>query len=208
MSIRLSRSFFVRDTRVVARELLGMKLVRLLPDGSRLDGIITETEAYRAEDAASHSYRGRTERNASMYLQPGTAYVYFTYGMHYCFNIVTEPPGQACAVLVRSLAPVSGIDVMRLNRQLNCRGDSDRRSIPLHDLCRGPARLCKALGIDRGFDGYNLHQRASLLFVEKGEPMCDDLVDTSSRIGVSGDEVSVALKWRWYIKYSPYVSGR
>lgn len=195
---RLPRSFFARDTRVVARELLGMKLVRLLPDGTRLSGRIVETEAYRPGDAAAHAFRGRTDRNAPMFMRPGTAYVYFTYGMHFCFNVVTEAAGVPAAVLVRALEPVEGLDQMRA-RQPHLR---DR------DLCRGPGRLCQALEIDRAFSGYDMQQRSSALFVVRGLPIPGAQVTVTPRIGVSGDEAARAALWRWSVAGSPSVSGR
>jgi DNA-3-methyladenine glycosylase len=207
MSARLPRSFFERDTRSVARELLGMRLVRVLPDEEPLCGIITETEAYRSDDSASHSFRGRTLRNAAMYLQAGTVYVYFTYGMHYCFNVVTEPKDSACAVLVRSLEPLTGLDVMRKNRQRHQKHNSVHRSIPVRDLCRGPARLCQALQIDFSLNGTDMLLPSSTLYIEMASPIGDERISRSPRIGVRGDETSVAIEWRWYIRDSPYVSG-
>jgi DNA-3-methyladenine glycosylase len=199
---RLPRAFFANDTRAVARNLLGACLVRVLPDGTQLSGMIVETEAYRPDDSASHSFRGRTERNAAMFLHPGTAYVYFVYGMHDCFNIVTEPAGVAAAVLVRALEPREGIEVMRANRS---RAGRTVRDI---DLCRGPARLCQALGIDRTFNGYDLCRRGGALFVTRGAAIPDELVRTSPRVGVSGDARAIAAEWRWFIAGNPFVSGR
>lgn len=197
---RLPRSFFAQDTRVVARHLLGMRLVRILPGGQRLSGIIVETEAYRPDDPASHGYRRKTARNTPMFMRPGTAYVYFTYGMHYCFNAVTEPAGVAAAVLVRAIEPREGIDVMRTQRRAGGK--------PVHDvdLCRGPGRLCQALQIDRSFSGYDMQQRNSLLFVERDTAITGEQVCTSPRIGVSGGTSAVKLPWRWFIAGNAYVS--
>lgn len=202
---RLARSFFARDTRLVARDLLGMRLVRVLEDGARLSGVIVETEAYRPGDAAAHAWRGQTPRNAPMFMQPGVAYVYFIYGMHYCFNVVTEAPGVPAAVLVRALQPVEGLEIMRRNRARrnragSCPAPDDR------DLCRGPGRLCQALEIDRAFSGYDMLQAGSRLFIEHGAPVADDRVRVSPRIGVKGDETSRAVEWRWLIADSPFVS--
>ncbi len=197
---RLARSFFARDTRLVARELLGMRLVRVLDNGARLSGIIVETEAYCPGDAAAHAYRGQTPRNAPMFMQPGVAYVYFTYGMHYCFNVVTEAAGIPAAVLVRALEPVEGLEIMRLNRARSGGPPADR------DLCRGPARLCQALAIDRAFSGYDMLQTDSRLFIEHDRPVADDRVRVSPRIGVTGDEVARTVEWRWLIADSPFVS--
>jgi DNA-3-methyladenine glycosylase len=197
---KLPRGFFARDTRLVARALLGMRLVRLLPDGTRLSGRIVETEAYRPGDAAAHAYRGRTARNASMFLVPGAAYVYFTYGMHFCFNVVTEAEDTPAAVLVRALAPLEGIEWMRQNRTGRAKPVADR------DLCRGPARLCRALGIDRAFDGYDLCRREARLFLELDEAVPDDRVSVSPRVGVGGDAQARAAEWRWFTAGDPHVS--
>lgn len=197
---RLPRAFFARDTRQVARDLLGMRLVRALDDGARLSGIIVETEAYCPGDAAAHAWRGQTPRNAPMFMQPGVAYVYFIYGMHYCFNVVTEAAGVPAAVLVRALQPVEGLEIMRRNRARRNRAPADR------DLCRGPARLCQALAIDRAFSGYDMLQPGSRLFIERGHPVADDAVRASPRIGVNGDDKARSVEWRWLIADSPFVS--
>lgn len=194
---RLPRAFFARDTRRVARDLLGMVLVRVRADGARLSGRIVETEAYRPGDAASHAFRGRTARNAPMFMRPGTAYVYFTYGMHFCFNVVTEADGLAAAVLVRALEPLDGLAHMR----------AALPHLKDRDLCRGPARLCRALGIGREFNGYDLQQRGSRLFIAEGAPVSEAEVRATPRIGVRGDAAARAALWRWYVADSACVSG-
>ncbi|MCS6774795.1 MAG: DNA-3-methyladenine glycosylase [Thermoflexales bacterium] len=196
---RIERTFFARDTRTVAQDLLGCVLVRLLPDGTRLSGRIVETEAYRPGDAAMHAYRRRTVRNAPMFMAPGTAYVYFTYGMHFCFNISTEAEGVPAAVLIRALEPLEGVKRMRLHRG---RGD-----IPDEALCQGPANLCKAMAIDRRLSGYDMLQPGSVLFLEVGGQTGGYLVKTSPRIGVGGDEVAKTIPWRYYFAAHPCVSG-
>ena len=210
---RLPRSFFARDTRQVARDLLGAILVRILPDGARLSGRIVETEAYLPGDSASHAYRGRTERNASMFMRPGTAYVYFTYGMHFCFNVVTEATGAPAAVLIRALEPLEGAEIMRANRaRQTARRPPRARLCPAGegggdgDVCRGPARLCRALQIDRSFDGSDLCRRGSQLFLERGRAMPDALVSTSPRVGVRGGEDALSASWRWFVAGCPSVS--
>lgn len=197
---RLTRSFFARDTRLVARDLLGMRLVRVLEDGTRLSGIIVETEAYCPGDAAMHAYRRQTARNLPMFMQPGVAYVYFVYGMHYCFNVVTEAAGTPAAVLVRALEPVEGLEIMRLNRM------QSGRQLPDRDLCRGPGRLCRAMAIDRAFSGYDMLQADSQLFIERSKPVADDRVRVSPRIGIGGDAIARAVEWRWLIADNPFVS--
>ncbi len=152
---RLRRNFFARPTLQVARDLLGQRLVRVL-NGQRLAGLITETEAYIGEDdRACHARAGRTRRNASMYGPPGHAYVYFTYGMHFCLNIVTEHPDFPAAVLIRAIAPTEGLETMRQNR--------DR---PDAVLTNGPAKLTQALGINGTFDGRDLCAPGADLFLE------------------------------------------
>ncbi len=158
----LGRSFYGRDSLVVAPALLNKVLVRRLADGSRLAGRIVEVEAYRgADDPASHAYRGPTARNATMFGDPGHLYVYFTYGMHYCANVVCRPgrPGSPGAVLLRALAPLEGLEAMRRLRLAARRGArSGDGTATLRDaeLCSGPAKLCEALGIDRSLDGADL----------------------------------------------------
>jgi DNA-3-methyladenine glycosylase len=195
---RLSRDFFARDTLTVARELLGQRLVRVLDgDRPRLSGRVVEVEAYVGEDdQASHARPGRTKRNAPMYGPPGHAYVYLIYGMHHCFNIVTEREGFPAAVLVRALEPLEGIEEMQALR-------GGRPDLP---LTSGPARLCQALDINRGFDGADLCAPDALLFLEKDTVVPGEVVVAGPRIGVRGDEIAVAAPWRFYVRDSKFVS--
>ena len=190
--MKLPHAFFTRDTRIVARELLGMNLVRVMNDGTRLAGRIIEAEAYRPGDAASHSFRGQTPRNAPMFMRAGFSYVYFVYGMHFCFNVVTEDEGVGAAVLIRAVEPLEGVENMRKNY-------SATRKVSNRDLCRGPARLCKAMRIDRAYTGYDMLQTNSTLFIEHGVAINDEHVATSPRIGVSGDELAKSIAWRWQV---------
>jgi len=216
MASRLSRDFFARDTLVVARALLGQRLVRLLgaaallpsvgggaaslpsvENHQRLSGRIVEVEAYVGEeDQACHARCGRTERNASMYGPPGHAYVYFVYGMHYCLNFVTEREGYPAAVLVRALEPLEGVEAMRARR-------GDRPDL---QLTSGPARLCQALEIDRRFDGADLCAPDSSLFLEGDVVVPDEAVVSGPRVGVSGDEVALSAHWRFCVRGSSYLS--
>ena len=186
----LPRRFYRRDSREVAPELLHKVLVH-----GRLAGRIVEVEAYAGgEDPGSHAYRGRTERNATMFGPPGHLYVYFTYGMHWCANAVCGEPGEASAVLLRALAPLRGIPVMH-ERRLAARRQTD--------LCSGPAKLCQALGLDRAFDGADLVRRDwGVAIVDDGVPPPAD-PGCSRRIGLSA---GVEHEWRWFVAGDPNVS--
>jgi DNA-3-methyladenine glycosylase len=192
---RLERSFYNRDTVTVARELLGQVLVRQL-DGERIAGRIVEVEAYVAKvDTACHAHRGKTARNEAMFGPPGHAYVSFIYGMHFCFNVVTEPEGKACAVLVRALEPLAGIETMRAHRP----GRKDR------ELTNGPAKLCYALAIDRALNGVDL-VGGNELWIEREQPVGEAEISSSPRIGVRGDEWALAVPWRFWVTGNEWVS--
>ena len=181
----LSRAFYERDTTVVARDLLGQTLVRVL-DGQRLSGLICETEAYGGpEDAASHAHR-YTPRSAIMYGPPGYAYVYFIYGMHFCLNAVTESEGRAGAVLIRALLPREGIAAMRARRP----GFPDSR------LANGPGKLCLALEITGLHNSLDLTVPGDLC-IESGLAVPDGEVSTTPRVGVRGDQNALARPWRF-----------
>jgi DNA-3-methyladenine glycosylase len=187
---RLTRRFFEAYTPKVARALLGTVLVRVL-DGERLSGIIVETEAYRgARDPASHAYRGRTRRNDVMFGEGGHAYVYFSYGSHWCLNLTTEPAGKAGAVLVRAVEPMEG-----LKKMLGRRG----RDLDEH-LTDGPGKLTQALGIDSALNGEDL-VTSDRLFVEEREKVKG--IGSSSRIGI---RQGVEFRWRFFVKGNRYVS--
>lgn len=156
----------------VAPRLLGCVLEREL-DGQLLRGRIVEVEAYDQTDAASHSYRGKTERTAVMFGPAGHLYVYFTYGMHYCCNVVVGEDGYGAAVLLRALEPLDGLDVMRQHR----------RGRPDAELTNGPAKLCQAFGIDRALSGHDLRQAPLRLLPGEPVPRSDVLV--TPRIGIS-----------------------
>jgi len=164
--------------------------------GARVSGIIVETEAYvGVEDRASHARGGRrTARNEAMYAKPGTAYVYFTYGMHHCFNVVCGAEGEPVAVLVRALRPEEGLSLMRRRRGA---GRTDR------ELCAGPGRLCQALGIDRRLNGADLASGARL-FIEEGAAVGP--VVRGRRIGVEYAGDWAAAELRWLISGDPHIS--
>jgi len=191
--VTLDRAFYRRDPRAVAPDLLNKVLLRA--DGR--SGRIVETEAYcGAADPAAHSWRGRTARNATMFGAPGLLYVYFSYGMHWCCNPVCGEEGEGVAVLLRALAPLDGLAAMRAARP-GCRSD--------RDLCRGPARLCQAMGIGRVQDGLDLVDGAGgFRIVDDGTPPPAAPVATT-RVGITraADE-----PWRWYVPGEPHVSRR
>jgi DNA-3-methyladenine glycosylase len=190
----LSRSFYERDARIVAPELLNKVLVRDQPH-ARVAVRIVEVEAYAgSEDPGSHGYRGPTPRTTTMFGPGGHLYVYFTYGMHWCANVVTGTDGVCSAVLLRAGAPLRGVEVMRARRPAARR---DR------DLCSGPARLTQALAIDGSFDGTDL-RRGELRIVADGVAP-PSRPGTSTRIGLGpgrGDE----HPWRWFVPGDENVS--
>ena len=192
---RLPRSFYLQPTLKVARGLLGLFLVRKVGT-RRLIGKIVEVEAYLgSKDPASHAYRGRTTRNDVMFWKGGHLYVYFTYGMHFCANIVTSDEGVAHAVLLRAVEPVEGIDIMRSNRKRP--KDSD----PVL-LCSGPARLCQAFGIGRKENGTDLCGDA-IWIAEGAQATQRPKIVRSTRVGIT---VAKHHKWRFFIKGNSYVS--
>jgi DNA-3-methyladenine glycosylase len=187
----LEISEYERSATVVARDLLGTLLVRDV-DGQRLIGRIVETEAYISDiDEASHGYRGRTPRNASMFGSAGHAYVYRSYGIHMMLNVVTtHGGGAASAVLIRGMEPLAGLDLMRARRG----------AVQDSVLLRGPGNLCAALSIDVTLDGHDLTQTP--MYIAHGEPPSMPIV-TTTRIGISR---SALLPWRFYVLGSPGVS--
>ena len=179
------------ETVALARALVGCTLVRDSVDG-RAAGRIVETEAYVPGDPASHAYGGQSIRNASMFLAPHHAYVYQIYGTSYCVNVTSEESGTGAAVLLRALEPLEGIALMQRRRETSLAAD----------LCRGPGRLCRALGIDRALDGANL-LRSRELWLSWGPPEAATL-GTSTRIGIT-KAADRAL--RFFAAGSPFVSG-
>jgi DNA-3-methyladenine glycosylase len=183
-------SFLEDDVVKVAPRLLGCMIVREL-NGMRLVGRIVETEAYHQRDAASHSYKGRTPRTDVMFGPPGKLYVYFTYGMHYCMNVVTGPQGEGSAVLIRAIEPLEGLDDMQHNRS----------GVDISQLTNGPAKLCQALAIDKNWNGHDL--QSSPLRLEIGPPVLKANVVQTTRIGITKDKERL---WRFYERDNPFVS--
>jgi DNA-3-methyladenine glycosylase len=184
--VSLKRDFFARSVHEVAPELIG---ATLLFDG--VGGTIVEVEAYDQDDPASHGFRGRTARTASMFGPPGHAYVYRSYGIHWCLNLVCAEEVRAEAALVRALEPTHGIEAMRERRGL----DASRA------LCSGPGKLCQALGISRIHDGLALDEPPFELLARESEPE----LAVGTRIGITS---AVEHPWRYGLAGSPFLSRR
>jgi DNA-3-methyladenine glycosylase len=182
--MRLGKDFFARSVHEVAPDLIG---ATLLVDG--VGGTLVEVEAYDHEDPAAHGYRGRTARNASMFGPPGHAYVYRSYGIHWCLNLVCEEEGAASAVLLRALEPRQGLDVMRARRGL----DDDRL------LCAGPGRLCQALAVSGEHDGLALDEPPFRLEARNA----DVEVACGLRVGITR---AADRPWRYAAAGSQYLS--
>lgn len=184
----LPASFYARGVLSVAPDLLGRLLVRII-DGVRLAGIITETEAYNGEaDQACHARSGRTARNAVMYGPPGHAYVYFTYGMHWMLNVVTQPEGEPAAVLIRAVHPTEGLE------QIAAR----RAGRPPHEWTNGPAKLCQAFAIDGSLNTADLTTSEAGLWIEEGQPISPARIRSGPRVGIAyAGEPWVSLPWRY-----------
>jgi DNA-3-methyladenine glycosylase len=174
-----------------ARRLLGCELIRTL-NGQEARVRIVETEAYHQTDAASHSYNGRTQRTDVMFGPAGHMYVYFTYGMHYCCNVVTGPEGEGSAVLIRAVEPLGGEELLRMNRP--------KSGV---ELTNGPAKLCQALAIERQLNGHDLAQVP--LRLELRPALRPNAIVETPRIGISK---AVDVPWRFYIAGNPYVSAQ
>jgi DNA-3-methyladenine glycosylase len=184
--VALSREFFARSVHEVAPELIG---ATLLVDG--VGGTIVEVEAYDQDDPASHGFRGMTARTASMFGPPGHAYVYRSYGIHWCLNLVCAEAGRAEAALVRALEPTVGLDAMRERRRLDAP----------QALCSGPGKLCQALGITRVLDGLPLDEPPFAIVARETDP---PLV-VGPRIGITR---AVGQRWRYGLDGSPFLSRR
>ncbi len=183
----LERSFYERDARDVAPDLLNKILV-----SGHCAGRIVEVEAYVADDRASHSFNGPTMRNRVMFGPPGFLYVYFTYGMHFCANVVTGAEGDGQAVLIRALEPLKGVSQMRTRRP-NVTSDAD--------LASGPGKLTRAMAIGRDNNGQDLC-RSRIRIVDDGVPP-PRILGVSPRIGITE---AVHFPWRWFVEGNPHVS--
>lgn len=189
---RWVRKDFSAGSAEIAQKLIGSRLVRQLDDATRLAGVIVETEAYLGvEDAAAHSFAGRrTARTEAMYAKPGTAYVYFTYGMHHCMNVVCGRIDEPVAVLIRALEPTEGLDRMTSHRS------GGRRTLAPRDLCSGPGKLCQAMAIDRTLNLEDLTRSGRLWIEHPGTPRRIELAN-GPRIGVAyaGEWAHKPLRW-------------
>jgi len=193
----LPREVFAGSATAVAPTLLGCVLEHETPEGL-VAAVLTEVEAYQGEaDPASHAYRGRTARNGVMFGPPGHAYVYFTYGMHFCVNLVCQPPGTASAVLLRAGRVIAGVELATVRRTAPGRRLAER------DLARGPGRLCKALGITREQDGADVCDPASPLRVRWPDQPVKQDISQGPRIGIS---VATEFPWRFWLTGDPTVS--
>lgn len=177
-----------------AQYLLGCQLWRTLENGEILKVLIVETESYHEEDEASHTFAGKSPRNSAMFGPPGHAYVYFTYGMHWCFNVTTGPKGYGAGVLIRAAEPLAGVEPMYKNRGLST---NDTRQ-----LTNGPAKLAQALQINKSLYGHDLSQPP----LQLSEPTNRDFkVTETTRVGISKAKDTIA---RYYITDNPYVSKK
>ncbi len=187
----LPKSFFKKSTIDIAKALLGVYLVHEWKKEIFV-GKIIETEAYLKNDPASHAFKGKTERNKSVFNKPGTAYVYFTYGMHHCFNVVTNK-GFGEAILIRAVEPIKGIELMKKNRKTE----------DIHNLCNGPAKLTQAFQISRKEDELNLLNENSKLRLRIPHKKEKIQIVSAKRIGISQAKDKL---YRFYVKGSKFVS--
>ena len=191
---KLERDFYLQDTIFVAQNLLGKHLYRRYR-GKYLIGKIVETEAYREDDPASHTYNGKTQRNEVMYWTGGHLYVYFTYGMHYCCNVVTEVEGRGCAVLIRAVEPLEDIKTMMKFRNFS-------NNVKIYNLTNGPAKVCQAFAITKKDNGKDLCED-EIFIVDSNIRLNNDEIERAKRIGIKD---GLEKQWRFYIKNSLWVS--
>ncbi len=186
----LSKDFYKRSSEIVAQDLLGKYLWVKKPEGETLAKIV-ETESYSQTDPSSHSFRGKNNKNRAMFGESGHAYIYFTYGMYYCFNVVTAEEGIGEGVLIRAVEPIKNIELMKKRRGVS----------NLYNLCNGPAKLVIAMGI--GKDDYGTSLRKGSIRIYEGESKGEIEVVKAKRVGISK---SADLLLRFYIKDSKFIS--
>ena len=183
--MRLKRKFFENKTLIVAKNLLGQVFCRRLDNGKILKGKIVETEAYTQEEPSCHAYCGVTKRSETLFKKAGTLYVYFTYGMYYCSNIVTEREGYGSAVLIRAVEPLT--------------------ELKEYKKTDGPAKFCKAFCITTDSNDLDITDKNSEIWIEKGEDISDDNIVQTTRIGISK---ATDLPWRFYVKDNKFISKK
>ncbi len=196
---KLTPSFYKRDTLIVAKDLLNKFFVRKLNDSFCILKIV-EVEAYVGNcDQAAHSFIGQTQRNNVMFQTGGQLYVYFTYGMHYCLNVVTSTEGIGDAVLIRAMQPLNCFDILSLNR-FNTKEPTHQQ---IKNLANGPAKICQALNISKNENGIDL--QSDFIFLSNNKLLLPEEIIQTKRIGI---KKSVDLPWRFYIKNNPYISKK
>lgn len=196
---KLQFDFYNRSATSVAKSLLGKIFVRKIK-GKILSGSIVEVEAYDGKnDEASHSYNGRTNRNRTMFGKAGHLYVYFTYGMHFCSNVVTDKDNCGAAVLIRAIEPIDGINILAQNRF----GKKSISEKELINLCNGPAKICQAFSITKENDGINL--TGEEIYILDAPTVHEGSIVSTTRIGI---KKSIDLPWRYYIKDNRYISKK
>ena len=196
--MKLKRAFYTRDVLIVANELLGKVLIK--KDGNkRFSGRIVEVEAYDGRtDQAAHTFIGKTKRNEIMFNKGGYLYVYLSYGVHYCCNVVTGTKGIGTAVLIRALEPLEGVNMMIRNRF----GKYKLVGKELTQLTNGPGKVCKSFGISKNHSGVDLTK--DRIYLEDALLRRNEEIGVSKRIGITK---SIHLPWRFFIKNNPYISG-
>ncbi|HEY8444367.1 MAG TPA: DNA-3-methyladenine glycosylase [Clostridia bacterium] len=196
---RLGRDFFIRDTLTVSKQLLGKRVVRN-HNGVVLTAMIVETEAYIGTiDAATHAYRGMTERNKVMWEEGGALYVYQIYGMYFCMNVITEPKGIPAGVLIRAVEPLDNIDTMAALRKMNLSTAS------VYSLTSGPGRVCQALGVTKKENGIDLVTNENIYITEYTD-IDQSQIAITPRINIDYAPEAAQYPWRFFIKGNPFVS--
>lgn len=196
---RLGRDFFIRDTLTVSKQLLGKRVVRN-HNGVVLTAMIVETEAYIGTiDAATHAYRGMTERNKVMWEEGGALYVYQIYGMYFCMNVITEPKGIPAGVLIRAVEPLDNIDKMAALRKM------DLSTASVYSLTSGPGRVCQALGVTKKENGIDLVTNENIYITEYTD-IDQSQIAITPRINIDYAPEAAQYPWRFFIKGNPFVS--
>lgn len=201
MTRKLKKDFYNRNVLIVAKELLGKIFTSCdRESGKILRAKIVEVEAYDGSiDEAAHTFGGETERNKVMFFEGGHLYVYFIYGIHYCANVVAGSANEGTAVLLRGMEPIDGIDVFAL-RRFGITNIEERHKL---NLLNGPAKICQAFALDRGYNGTSLLEND--IFINNSEKRSKSEIVTTTRIGI---KKSVDLPWRFYLKNSQYISKK